>query len=58
MRDREIINRFCAFRLIGHKAYTSGDMDTFLAEGLRRLTNLTDDQRAELRDGFDRALHA
>lgn len=57
MRDREIINRFCAFRLIGHKAYTGGDMDAFLAEGLRRLTNLTDDQRAELRDGFDRALH-
>jgi hypothetical protein len=56
MRDREIVNRFCAFRLIGRKGYTGGDMDTFLAEGLRRLTNLPDNQRAELREGFERAL--
>lgn len=56
MRDREIINRFCAFRLIGRKSYTSGDMDTFLAEGLRLLTDLSDKQREDLREGFDRAL--
>lgn len=56
MRDREIINRFCAFRLIGRKAYTSGDMDAFLAEGLRRLTNLTDEKRDAMHNGFNRAL--
>jgi len=56
MRDREAINRFCAFKIIGRKAYTSGDMDTFLAQGLRRLTKLSDQERADLRAGFDLAL--
>jgi hypothetical protein len=56
MRDREAINRFCAFKLLGRRSYTSGDMDTFLAQGLRRLTNLTDKERRDLRSGFDNAL--
>ena len=56
MRDREAINRFCAFKLLGQKSYTSGDMDTFLAQGLRRLTKLSDKERAALRSGFDSAL--
>ena len=56
MRDREAINRFCAFKLLGRKSYTSGDMDTFLAQGLRRLTKLSDKERAALRSGFDNAL--
>jgi hypothetical protein len=56
MRDREAINRFCAFKLLGRKSYTSGDMDTFLAQGLRRLTKLPDKERAALRSGFDSAL--
>jgi hypothetical protein len=56
MRDREAINRFCAFKLLGRKSYTSGDMDTFLAQGLRRLTNLSDREREILRSGFDSSL--
>jgi len=56
MRDREAINRFCAFKLLGRKSYTSGDMDTFLAQGLRRLTSLSDKEREFLRSGFDSAL--
>lgn len=34
MRDREVINRFCAFFLLGEENYTSGDMDAFLAHAL------------------------
>jgi hypothetical protein len=56
MRDREAINRFCAFKLLGRNSYSSGDMDTFLAQGLRRLTKLSEPQRLELRGGFDSAL--
>jgi len=56
MRDREAINRFCAFKLLGRKSYASGDMDTFLAQGLRRLTGLSEAERANLRAGFDSAL--
>jgi hypothetical protein len=37
MRDREAINRFCAFQLLGWRDYTSGDMDAFLAKALRRM---------------------
>lgn len=33
MRDRELINRFCAFQLLGPKQY-KGDMDDFLAKTL------------------------
>lgn len=34
MRDREAINRFCAFYSLGEQNYTSGDMDAFLAHTL------------------------
>lgn len=36
MRDRELINRFCAFRLLGAEDYR-GDMDDFLARALERM---------------------
>ncbi len=34
MRDRELINRFCAFRLLGVESY-KGYMDDFLADSLK-----------------------
>ncbi|RKR43615.1 DUF262 domain-containing protein [Paraburkholderia sp. BL17N1] len=36
MRDREAINRFCAFYLLGDKKYR-GDMDAFLAQALEKM---------------------
>ncbi|NTV46497.1 MAG: hypothetical protein HGB11_08275 [Chlorobiales bacterium] len=36
MRDREFINRFCAFHLLGTDFY-KGDMDDFLAQALERM---------------------
>jgi hypothetical protein len=33
MRDREFVNRFCAFQLLGTESY-KGDMDDFLAKAL------------------------
>ena len=35
MRDREFVNRFCAFEVVGIEGY--GDMDDFLAGSLRRM---------------------
>lgn len=35
MRDREAINRFCAFHILGEGSYKSGDMDDFLARALK-----------------------
>jgi hypothetical protein len=40
MRDREFVNRFCAFQLIPLDAYR-GDMDDFLAQALKKMNNLT-----------------
>jgi hypothetical protein len=56
MRDREAINRFCAFKLIGWQRYTTGDMDRFLAEGLRELAKLGVDERIELFASFDETM--
>lgn len=56
MRDREAINRFVAFSLLGWQGYTSGDMDTFLAKGLKRLAAMSDEEREELRERFDAAM--
>jgi len=41
MRDREFVNRFCAFQISGFQNY-NGDMDDFLASTLRKM-NLMDD---------------
>lgn len=56
MRDREAINRFVAFSILGWQDYTSGDMDTFLAKGLKRLAAMEHDERNELRKRFDAAM--
>jgi hypothetical protein len=56
MRDREAINRFCAFSLLGWESYTTGDMDSFLAQGLKRLTDLDAASRTKLRADFDAAM--
>lgn len=39
MRDREFVNRFCSFYLLGYSEY-SGDMDDFLARGIVRMNGL------------------
>jgi hypothetical protein len=56
MRDREAINRFCAFKILGWRSYKTGDMDSFLGEGLARLEVLPDNERKTLRREFDRAM--
>ena len=55
MRDREAINRFCAFKLLGSSEY-KGDMDAFLAKGLSELAAMSEEDRASLRTKFDRAM--
>ncbi|NKC12033.1 MAG: DUF262 domain-containing protein [Gammaproteobacteria bacterium] len=40
MRDREFVNRFCAFQLLGVDAYQRDDMDDFLARSLRSMNEM------------------
>ncbi len=39
MRDREFVNRFCAFQLVGLDGY-HGDMDSFLAKCLKTMNKM------------------
>jgi hypothetical protein len=56
MRDREAINRFCGFRLLGPDKYR-GDMDDFLAETLEKMNTLSPDELQDLRCAFERSLN-
>ena len=57
MRDREAINRFAGFCLLGWKSYVNGDMDEFLAQTLERLNAEDDEVRCELEKAFIRSMH-
>ena len=55
MRDRELVNRFCAFQIIEVDGYR-GDMDDFLAECLRKMNGMPDGDLASLSKTFRRGL--
>ena len=52
MRDREAVNRFVSFYLLGDGEYPNGDMDGFLVDGIRKLNELTENEREKLRNLF------
>jgi hypothetical protein len=56
MRDREAINRFCAFTLVGWKSYFGGDMDGFLAGALGEMNAKPTKELDKLRLRFDRSM--
>ena len=47
MRDREFINRFCGFTLLGYRQYR-GDMDLFLSQTLIKMNKMDQVQLDEL----------
>ena len=55
MRDREFVNRFCAFQLLDLKQY-KGSMDDFLALVLKKMNNLADQDLSRLSMEFRRGL--
>ncbi len=55
MRDREFVNRFCAFQLLKLDEYR-GDMDDFLANCLREMNRLDKSKLSRLSDEFRRGL--
>lgn len=55
MRDREFVNRFCAFRLLPTNEYR-GDMDAFLAQALRIMNKLSKDELKKLSVEFRTSL--
>lgn len=55
MRDREFVNRFCAFHLLPIEEY-DGDMDGFLARALGHMNRVDDESLREVRAAFHRSL--
>ncbi len=55
MRDRELINRFCGFYLLGVQAYR-GDMDAFLAETLKHMNTMEGSELANLGQIFQASM--
>ena len=56
MRDREFVNRFCAFQILTAAEYRRGDMDEFLAESLRTMNKRSDKDLSRLGTAFRRGL--
>lgn len=52
MRDREAINRFAAFYLLGHKSYVGGEMDEFMARALVELNASSQQELDQLQNRF------
>ena len=55
MRDREFVNRFCAFKLFGINVYR-GDMDDFLAKCLLRMNEMENTELSRLSAEIRRGL--
>ena len=55
MRDREFINRFCAFQLLGPNSY-NGNMDKFLATCLKHMNNMEESDLSRLSRDLQRGL--
>jgi hypothetical protein len=56
MRDREFVNRYCAFKLIGVADYRK-DMDEFLAKSLELMNSMNEKELDALSDNFRLALN-
>ncbi len=52
MRDREAINRFCGFKLLGYGEY-KGDMDSFLADSLKYMNRMDMKDLDDLMNAFE-----
>ncbi|MDM8548949.1 DUF262 domain-containing protein [Desulfobacterales bacterium HSG2] len=55
MLDREAVNRFCAFTLMGTDKY-GGNMDQFLAETLIRMNEMTENELDNLAKKLDNSM--
>ena len=56
MRDREFINRFCAFRMLGVDSYRGNEMDDFLAQSLQTMNRMEAPELQQLASDLDNAL--
>lgn len=58
MSARECALRFCAFYLFDWKDYKNNDLDGFLNAAMKRINEMSDDARDELKSIFKRSMRA
>ena len=58
MSARECALRFCAFYLSDWKEYKNNDLDGFLNAAMKRINEMSDDARDELKSAFKRSMSA
>ena len=56
MRDREFVNRFCAFRILELDSYRGNEMDEFLARSLQIMNRMSSDEIQQLGSGLQMSL--
>lgn len=56
MRNREVINRFCGFYLLGVDQYSQSDMDGFLGKTLEKMNAMTKQELDELLQVFEHSM--
>lgn len=54
--DRDFINRFIAFYLLGYTEKYKGNLDEFLNDGMAAIKFLKDDKRFELKENFKKSM--
>ncbi len=57
MRDREFVNRFCAFRILGIDSYRGNEMDEFLAQSLQIMNRMSQNVLQQLSDDLQTTLN-
>ncbi len=57
-QDRDFVNRFLAFYLLGYEENYKGELDAFLNEGMASLEKLTEKERKHLKTVFDETMKA
>ncbi len=55
MRDREVVNRFCAFHLLSYRNY-KGDMEEFLGLALKQMNEMSEHELDEMHSVFYRTM--
>ena len=58
MRDREAVNRFSGFHVLGWPSYANGDMDDFLARTIENLNRIDESSRSALGRQFEKSMMA
>ncbi len=56
MEDRDFVNRFVAFCLLGYDENYEGELDKFLNDGMERLAGITENERVELAESFKKSM--